>query len=53
MYQYERRTHINFSVEAMVHGYDEYQNAFAAPIGEILSCERENVSVSDFLFDES
>ena len=29
-----------FSVEAMVHGYNKYQNAFDAPIGEILRCER-------------
>ena len=30
-----------FSVEAMARGYNEYQNAFDAPIGEILSCERQ------------
>ena len=30
-----------FSVEAMIRGYNQYQNAFDAPIGEILSCERE------------
>ena len=36
-----------FSVEAIVHGYNEYQNAFNAPIGEILSCEREVGSIHD------
>ena len=30
-----------FSLEAMVCSYNEYHNAFDAPIGEILSCETE------------
>ena len=30
-----------FSVEAMVRGYHEYQSVWAAPIGEMLICERE------------
>ena len=30
-----------FSVEAMVRGYNKYQSAFGALIGEILSRERE------------
>ena len=34
-----------FSVKAMVHGYK--WNAFDAPIGEILSCEREVGNVHD------
>ena len=29
-----------FSVEAMACGYNKYQNAIDAPIGEILSCEK-------------
>ena len=29
-----------FSVETMACGYNEYQNAIDAPIGEILSCEK-------------
>ena len=36
-----------FSVEAMVCDYNEYQNAFDAPIGEILSCEREMGNIHD------
>ena len=31
----------------MVRGYNEYQNAFDAPIGEILSCEREVGNIHD------
>ena len=36
-----------FSVEAMVRGYHEYQNAWDAPIGKILSCEREVCNIHD------
>ena len=36
-----------FSVEAMVHGYHEYQKAWDAPIGEISSCEREVGNIHD------
>ena len=36
-----------FSVEAMVHGYHEYQNAWDAPIGEILGCKREVDNIHD------
>ena len=36
-----------FSVDAMVHGYKEYQNAFDAPTGEILSCAREVGNIQD------
>ena len=35
------------SVEAMVHGYHEYQNAWDAPIGGILSCETEMGNIHD------
>ena len=35
------------NVEAMICGYNEYQNAFDAPIGEILSCEREVGNIHD------
>ena len=37
-----------FSVEAMVRGYNKYQNAFDAPIGEILNCEREVGNIHTF-----
>ena len=36
-----------FSMEAMVHGYNKYQNAFDAPIGELLSREREVGNIHD------
>lgn len=36
-----------FSVEAMVCGYNGYQNAFDAPVGKILSCEREVGNIHD------
>ena len=36
-----------FSVEAMLHGYHQYQNAWDAPIGEILSCERKVGNIHD------
>ena len=36
-----------FSVEAMVPGYNEYQNVFDAPVGKILSCEREVGNIHD------
>ena len=36
-----------FSVEAMVRGYNEYQNAFDAAVGEILSCERKVGNIHD------
>ena len=39
-----------FSVEAMVHGYNEYQNAFDAPISEILSYERDLGNIHDTLY---
>ena len=31
----------------MVNGYNKYQNAFDAPIGEVLSCEREVGNIHD------
>ena len=31
-----------FSVEAMVHGYHEYQNAWDVPIGEIFKLWKKN-----------
>ena len=36
-----------FSMEAMVCGYDEYQNVSDGPIGEILSCERKVGNIHD------
>ena len=36
-----------FSVKAMICGYNKYQNAFDAPISEILSCEREVGNIHD------
>ena len=35
------------SVETMVCDYNEYQNAFDAPVGEILSCERKVGNIHD------
>ena len=31
----------------MVHGYHKYHNAWNAPIGKILSCEREVGNIND------
>ena len=36
-----------FNVETMVYGYHDYQNAWDAPIGEILSCKREVGNIHD------
>ncbi len=37
----------SFSVEAMVRGYHVYRDVWAASIGELLPCEREEGNASD------